>query len=388
MNSYLDRIKNAFELIRQNNLEEALFTLDEAEKCYNPEDKNIGLTKEDIHLLRGSILYMQQDFQNALTSFEEALKENPESSEACLQLGKTFLELGEFDSAKVMLEWAVNNDSGNNIAKLLLQKVKDKIDNGIFSSLGDDLLTSAYQDFENKRYDSALQKITELEHFHNEKFASLLNFKGFVHLAQTKNELAKSAFERAKTINPESSQAYAGLGEIFYLTNDDKSAKIMFETALQHNPQNKFASAGLVKIEDANIQNPTTVASMIIEKLIEEAFANYSNGAYAEALNRLNVAESEIKKMEYNDPQLISRLLSFKGMILLKSDNIVDARSAFEESLEANPESSNACAGLAQVFVSEKHYDAAKSMFDWALKFNPENASAREGLTNISTCLM
>ena len=49
----------------------------------------------------------------AKPSFENALKLNPTSSEACFGLGQVFYQSGLFEQSKTMLEWAVKNDPKN-----------------------------------------------------------------------------------------------------------------------------------------------------------------------------------------------------------------------------------------------------------------------------------
>jgi Tfp pilus assembly protein PilF len=79
------------------------------------------------------------------------------------------------------------------------------------------------------------------------KIASLENFKGFNLLALYRMDEARDSFEKALNINPVSSQACAGLAEIFYLLEEDQNAKTMFEWAVKNNPENKFAVSGLEK---------------------------------------------------------------------------------------------------------------------------------------------
>ncbi len=62
------------------------------------------------------------------------------------------------------------------------------------------------------------------------------------------NKKARECYETALNINPDSSQACAGLGELFYLEGKDKEAKSMYEYAVKYNPGNQFAVGGLEKI--------------------------------------------------------------------------------------------------------------------------------------------
>ena len=383
MNKYLQLLKDAFTQLHDRNQDEALALLREAETAYDPNDRNLGVTKEDLYLTRGSIYYQQENFVDAQEAFEEALKENPASTEACLQLGKTFLQMEQLESSRTMLEWAVKNDPMNQTARLLLQKVTDAIDNGILSNEQEDLLLIAYNDFQKKDYSAALAKVLTLEQRESEKFASLLNFKGFVLMAQDSRDEAKAAFEKAKTVNAESSQAYAGLGELLYLEKNDYEAKKMFEIALRLNPDNHFAQGGLDKLAKQKPTPAVVKTANVIEPLIAESFQLFSNGDYIASLQKLEFAEKELRSRGDAEPVLMSRLLNFKGSILVKMQRWADGRKAFEEALTANPESSPACSGLGDVFVAENNYEAAKTMYEWALKLNPQNESAKQALESV-----
>jgi len=126
----------------------------------------------------------------------------------------------------------------------------------------DSIIDQAYAFFNTKSFYQALDKLSEAEKLLDdakvtnkfseaelrEKIVSLENFKGFIYLSLQEYEKAKLAFEKALDINPNSSQACAGLGEVFYLGKMDQEAKIMYEWAIDNNPQNQFAVSGLEKV--------------------------------------------------------------------------------------------------------------------------------------------
>ena len=61
-------------------------------------------------------------------------------------------------------------------------------------------------------------------------------------------ENARDCFESALNLDPNSSEACAGLGEYFYMSGNEENAKIMFEFAVKNNPNNTFAAEELSKI--------------------------------------------------------------------------------------------------------------------------------------------
>jgi tetratricopeptide (TPR) repeat protein len=157
--------------------------------------------------------------------FEFAVKNNPENSSAVDGLSK------------------VNSPNGSDSQKLVIKL--------------DEILSSVFKLFELKKYNEAFEALQSTEQLfysqiesekENHLISSYENMKGMILLALKRNEDAKKSFELALSINPVSSQACAGLGEVFFLLSKDKEAKSMYEWAVKNNPGNKFASEGLGKI--------------------------------------------------------------------------------------------------------------------------------------------
>ena len=55
-------------------------------------------------------------------------------------------------------------------------------------------------------------------------------------------------YEKSLVVCPNSSEACAGLGEVFYLAELDEQSKAMFEWALKSNSENEVARRGLAKV--------------------------------------------------------------------------------------------------------------------------------------------
>lgn len=120
------------------------------------------------------------------------------------------------------------------------------------------LVDSAYDSFNSKKFTDSLELLSnvdlvlETEKFTEEEkeaiHVSMLNLRGFNYLGL--NDLAKATemYASALEINPNSSQACAGLGEVFHIQYKEEEAKTMFEWAIKNNPNNLFAVAGLAKV--------------------------------------------------------------------------------------------------------------------------------------------
>lgn len=273
-------------------------------------------------------------------------------------------------------------------------------------------IEQAYELFEKKEFKQSLELAKKVEAMlqgdgqsenlsdqeKNEILSSLDNFKGFNYLALDQIGDARDSFEKSLNINPNSSQACAGMGEVFYLLERDEEAKVMYEWALDNNPSNQFASAGLAKInnrlglpENHNTLNVETTLKKKDDfyKIITEAYRLFTDKNYEESLVKLAEVEKIINKgiSSKTAAAKIVSLENFRGFNYLALNVLEPAKASFERALNLNPASSQACAGLGEILFLEGKEKEAKSMFEWAVKHNPLNEFAVEGLKKINKAL-
>ncbi|MCE1189393.1 MAG: tetratricopeptide repeat protein [Ignavibacteria bacterium] len=384
MERFKQLLQEAFELFKQQNYTAALANLHEAKEIYRPGAESGELSLEDLYMFEGGIYYTQKNFGKALISFETALKENPKSSMACLHLGKTFLQMNNIPNARVMLQYALLYDETNDVAKAILEQLPESEETEDKPLTPEVALDNAYLFFNEKKYSESLLALNVVEAEYKEMLAGVYNFQGFNLLAMRDIEKAHQAFISARELNGESSQAYAGLGEVSYLQSKDYEAKEFFETAVRLNPENQFALSGLNKVNTVLEAASQPVVDMaVIEEKIGLAFKKFSEKQYAEALPLLIEAETNLRSLKTPLPDIISRLLNFKGFTLMSLQRISEAQGVFEESLKTNPQSSQAAAGLGEIFYLQDNYEAALQMFDWGVKLNPDNHFAKEGVQKV-----
>ena len=248
----------AFELFLNNKYDEALQKLTKFDDKY----------EEDVFVLKGDIYLGMDNFADAKITFEKILQVNPKAVSALIGLGECFYKKGLKHDAKTMYEYALNIDKNNEFALLGLAKINQDlglspIHNfiGFFSNseVGEELnskIETAYLFFEEKEFENSIASLNEALHIlaevedenKNEVISTINNLLGFNRLAEKNIDKAKAAFEASLKINEDSSQACAGLGEVFYLQNNDKEAKTMFEWAVKNNSLNAFAITGLAKV--------------------------------------------------------------------------------------------------------------------------------------------
>ncbi len=414
-------IEDAYKLFNEKNFNNALDKLIQAERLFNghlsnPTDKSFA---SSFYNMKGFIYLGLKDVANAKSCFEKALNLDPKSSQACAGLGEVLYLTGNDQHAKTMYEWALKNNPKNLFAIGGLNKVSKII--GIVenqssldenkgyketSELKSDLnkiLTVSFELFGKKNFHEAIATLDKSkEQFYSQKEKEIIsafeNLKGLNYLGLDEKENARKSFETALNVNPESSQAFAGFGELFYLDNNDKEAKMMFEKALEYNPVNLFAAGGLSKVnrmlglpyDHSDLEDDLSDVDSIkfkaaLNQILESSFELFGLKYFDEAIENLNKSEELFYSQK--NIELTSAFENLKGFNYLGLDNKDAARECFEAALNVNPKSSQACAGLAELFYLEGKDKEAKIMYEYALENNPDNQFALGGLEKVNKLL-
>ncbi len=92
-------------------------------------------------------------------------------------------------------------------------------------------------------------------------------------------------------------------------------------------------------------------------------------------------------KKENADLIQYDELLNLTANIFLAAGDLLKAQNYFEQELQTNPQSSSACFGLGQIFLTTENFEAAKTMFEWAIKNDESNQKAKDALQNVNEIL-
>lgn len=272
-------------------------------------------------------------------------------------------------------------------------------------------VSKAYELFSTKQFESALdvlessdndiqQELTTVEESKRDEYiSSMYNFKGFIFLGMDDLRLAQECFEKGLRANPHSSQSCAGLGEVLFLQEKDEEAKIMFEWALDLNSKNEFAKAGLIKVNKTlglpNFHNTMEGQALsddeqvIFNKCITDAYKLFKEKKFAGSIDKIDRAQGMLTKGILSNSAFlkISSLENFKGFNYLALDNFDSARACFEKSLNLDPGSSQACAGLGELYYLKGMDLEAKTMFEFAVNHDAQNDFAITGLAKVNKAL-
>ena len=244
------------------------------------------ITIKDLLNNAANAALMIANLEKAHELFEKELCEDPSSSRACVGLAETFLLQSKHSEAKIMFEWGVKNDHNDPFAVNGLKKINALINNKLFQEKKtkqstedtvkevDNSILNRYLSIlekplidkdpfykytdaiifllEKKEYSEVL-RLTNTLHLETQKAFNedVLIMRGCANLGLRDLAQAKNSFEHALEMNPKSSEACSGLGEVFYLAEMDKESKAMFEWAVVNNVENITARKGLAKINKA-----------------------------------------------------------------------------------------------------------------------------------------
>ena len=344
-NEFKENLQRAISLIEEKEYNIALEYLNNSVEIYN----NFDHDEQDPDLanllnLAGNVSLLNDSLDAAQKYFENALTEDSSSSHACTGLGDVLFAGKNYEGAKTMYEWGVRNNSENKAAKDGLVKVNKILnlqanDNSLFrpneeintpvklneeinipESLYENkepeenkLINEAYEMFNEKKFEESLNKLIKAESMFNghltkpkdpEFAASFYNFKGFNYLGLNDINNARVCFQKALEINPDSSQAYAGLGEVLFLSQLDDKAKYMFEKAIEKNSNNLFAVSGLEKINKLLNLN-TGHKSLFQTPHSEDKLKIYYRDDFGKLFNQLELfgkgAEIGVQAGEYSN---------------------------------------------------------------------------------------
>ncbi len=266
----------------------------------------------------------------------------------------------------------------------------------------DGLVSEAYELFNENKFDESLEKLLAAEKSFNghltnptnvNSAAAFFNLKGFNYLGINDIESAKECFERALNLDPNSSEACAGLGEYFYMIGNNENAKIMFEFAVKNNPSNTFASdelSKIISISESDIkynaveENAEEKIKDKLNQILNSVYELFQFKKYDEAFKVLNNTEELFYTQVEIENDLVSSYENLKGIVLLSLKKNNEAKEAFEAALVTNPNSSQACAGLGEVLFLSGKDNEAKVMYEWGVKNNPQNQFAVEGLSKVN----
>lgn len=378
--------------------------------------------------LKGLNHLSRNETKEAQVCFENALQLNPVSAQACAGLGEVFYLEANDKESKTMYEWAVKNDPENNFALEGLKKVNlqlgfspedNSLDNDLIESLKANFevfFKSAIESLENKEFAQAAANLlgaleiydsSEKGEFNEITKPDIINLLGNTYLIIGDLQSAEEYFAKELELDPTSSRACYGLGEVFNSAQLFDEAKQMLEWAVKNDENNTKAidllfnvnlalglpadnfSLDQPKENDENEEILKDKTQNILSEFLTVVYELFTLKEFDKAIEALEQNKELFYKQykEESDNDIISAYENLKGLNYLAKNDTTNARESFETALQLNPLSSQACAGLGEVFYLEANDYEAKSMYELAVKNDPNNQFAVEGLRKTNSQL-
>ena len=252
-----------------------------------------------------------------------------------------------------------------------------------------------------REYEMAMENLEKaLDIYDNDKpenivmqIQDLYNLAGNLSLVSRNFEKAEMYFSKELELNPDSSPACVGLGDLMYENENFEGAKTMYEWGVKNDMENNAAIEGLARANKA-LGLPETDNSLAgpdftgksVEDILNEAYTFFERGELKEAVDFLNIADNYVAAMDSQNGNAedIAAFYNMKGFVYLGLKDQENAKNSFEKALNTNPNSSQACVGLGELFYQSGQYESAKIMYEWGIKNNPNNEVAKEALAKVN----
>ena len=285
----------------------------------------------DLYLLLGRLYEEEKNYRKAIETYYEALTKVPNENQLRLALAFALIEEKETDNAKRLLDYILREDPFK--AEALL---------------------------------------------------------GLGRIALMKHQTAKAQeyFQQAYALDPKNLTILSYLAD-FYLKNQNFDlAQDYFELILKNYPAATWAEdlleraklgPQLVEIQDKKDSFDYDAASQLYEELIQETHEKLEYilqyGQFLVTIREYEKAISLYKDAMHLYPKSIL-LNNALGFAYLGKEDLKTARQLFEKSLKADPEDSEAYAGLGRAAEIQNNPEEAVEYYLKALEISPENLTA------------
>jgi tetratricopeptide (TPR) repeat protein len=400
--------------------------LDEAKKSILAEIQKAPPSVEAYNLL-GIIEGSEQDYTNAIESFQKALKLAPNSAKTHNNLGNVYVAQQKLDLAEKEFRTALrldpaNRDGNYNLGVLLMAK-------GAFSEAIVHLervhpanaatsfnLIRAY--FEDKRPAQALRMATELSA--RSKTDVQVHFSLGVLLASEKQyKPAQLELEQADALRPGTFEILYNLGQVLLRGGDNSKAEVAFTRALKlrpDSPETLYLLAQAYSNESRPLdaldlllrahkiapQNTDVIFLMakvsMSQNYFEDAIPLLESGlelapqradlraALGESYfmaGKVDKAIEEFKKLL--ETETSARSYSFLGLSYRELGRFDEAKQYLQQGLKLDPHNSSCLFNLGYIAERQGDSTTAVAMFEEALRSNPDFSDALLELANLKT---
>ncbi len=309
------------------------------------------------HFYMGTIHEQLRQRKEAIAEFTETLRLNPRATAAQLGLSRLNLLEGSPDGAVSFAEAALTTSPGNPNARVSLVR----------GLLGRREVARAEQEL-----------LPLLKQYPEAGTVQALN--GALKLLQKDVAGARTAYERALTLNPTSIEALAGLTGVDLLQNRGPQARERVEGRLAADPNRVELLVLAAQVYGAQRDFPKAETSL--RKAIQNDPA--SSRAYSMlagvllASGKLDAARAEFDQIGQRDPKNVA-VQTMAAMIVHSQNHTADAKKRYETIVSADPTAAVAANNLAWIYAEEgDKLDEALRLAQGAASRLPNSAEVQD----------
>ncbi|KAE8725140.1 putative UDP-N-acetylglucosamine--peptide N-acetylglucosaminyltransferase SPINDLY [Hibiscus syriacus] len=326
----------------------------------------------EAHIGKGICQQMQNMGRDALESFKEAIKLDPQNACALTHCGMLYKDEGHLVEAAESYQKALSADPSYKLAAECLAIV--------LADLGTSLKLAGNTQEGIQKYYEALRI--------DPHYAPAYYNLGVVYSEMMQYDTALSCYEKAALERPMYAEAYCNMGVIYKNRGDLESAIACYERCLAVSPNFEIAKNNMaIALTDLGTK-------VKLEGDINQGVAYYKkalsyNWHYADAMYNLGVAYGEMLKF---DMAIVYYELAFHfnphcaeacnnlGVIYKDRDNLDKAVECYQLALSIKPNFSQSLNNLGVVYTVQGKMDAAASMIEKAIIACPTYAEAYNNL--------
>lgn len=338
-------------LFYENRLDEAATAAAAAAKA-NPE------SAAAFYLL-GQVHFSQKKYSQAIDDFNEILRLNPRAAAAQLQLSRIQLAIGEPQAAVSHAQQAVNTRPGAPNARLTL--ARSLLNTRDFAKAEPEL--------------NALAKS-----FPNS--APIQAALGDLYLLQENFDDARRAFDRARQLDPASTEGLTGLIALDLVGKKPQAARARIDAAVAASPRN--AAVLMVAATTYQALGDTSKTEEMLTRAVQIDGSNLqafmSLGQHYYRSGRIAEGKAAFEKVLAQDPRSAGAQ-TMLGILVSREGKEDEARRWYEKALESNPRAAVAANNLAWLYVKRNEkLDVALQLAQTAKSVMPDDPEINDTL--------
>lgn len=338
------------------------------------------------HLKRADQFFISGQYDSAEIEYENVLRNDPQNAKAWDRLGDIYFDEGRGPETIPILGRARQLDPGNlgvrlKLAALYLASGQSK----------DAASEAAFVLSQNPRDESApllLANAAATNDFgptrlrfqdlqRNANGAPLETALGILALRQNDLKTAANCFQRAVVLNPDFSEAYTGLGGVFYAQKELIKADSAFQTAARLAPT--WSGNGVRYAQFKILEGDTDGATRLLRDMIASSPlympAWTALAQVALTRNDWSNATTLVASVLNRDPRNVEGLL-LQGRLALLQGQPADAVAVYRKMSAYYPDAPFVLYVLAQAYVANNQTNDADSTLTRALDLKPDFADA------------